>query len=247
MFGLFRKTECQKMRGMLSEYIDKRMSAIQQEGLEAHLRACQACRVELESLQSTVDLLHRVPLVPVPHSFTLTEVEPVRRPVALSVLRAATAVAALALVVLLLGDAFGYYGGTAPASVPSLAERSNKQLSSADKTSGAPEGEGANLEKTQTPSYAASASQTPVAGASQPPALALTPEVAAEEKAAQKEATVKEFGLSSWGGERIFGPLREAHVGLLGVVVVLAGATAFVDRQQRGRTTKRQGGRTKNA
>jgi len=250
MFGLSRKTECDKIRGKLSEYIDKRLDAVQQERVEAHLRGCQACRTELESLQSTVNLLHRVTLVPVPHSFTLAEAEPARRRIALNVLRGATAFAALALTILLLGDLFSFFGGVAPlgrealpASAPTLAESRDQQLSAADETRGAPTEEiGGALEKAPTSKYGEGAVQTPAAGVLQPD-LTPVPEVAAEEK----EATEREFGLGSWAGGRIVGPLRGIHVVLLGVVAVLGGITAFISRRQRSGAGDREGRRIKNA
>ena len=246
MFGLFRKTECETIQELLSEYIDKRLASVQQGRVEAHLRECQACRAELQALQSTVGLLHRVSLVPVPRSFTLTVVQPERRPVALNALRAATAFAALALAVLLFGDLFSLYGGSAavrkeavPASAPSLAEMSDRELSPAEKISGAPEEErGGTLEETQTPKYAAGV-PTPVTDVSQP-ASAQTPEVAAIETPPQRDAVVRVFGLSPWGSKRIVGPLRQIHVVLLGTVVILGGATAFVGWRQRRGTEGRQ-------
>jgi hypothetical protein len=116
---------------------------------------------------------------------------------------------------------------------------SDRELSPAEKISGAPEEErGGTLEETQTPKYAAGAAPTPVTGVSQP-ASAQTPEVAAIETPPQRDAVVKEFGLYPWGRKRIIGPLREIHVVLLGTVVILGGATTFVGWRQRRRTRDR--------
>ena len=99
---------CRKVRGMLSEYIDSSLNNENKDVVERHLQTCEACSKELESLQMTVSLLHRVPEVPVPRSFTVTVPQPKRDaafgPRSLRWLRPATAIVAIALVVLLMGD-----------------------------------------------------------------------------------------------------------------------------------------------
>ena len=108
MLRLRGKARCRKVRGMLSEYIDNRLSPGEQDVVEHHLKACEACSSELESLQMTVQLLHRVPAVPSPRSFAVTAPEPGRvsifGPPSPRWLRPATAFATLVLMLLLLGD-----------------------------------------------------------------------------------------------------------------------------------------------
>jgi len=105
---------CRNIRGMLSEYIDNRLDSEKKSLIERHLETCEACSRELESLRMTVQLLHRVPEVPAPRSFTIAA--PVSRresafgPASLRWLRPATAVVAIALVVLLMGDFFNAFG-----------------------------------------------------------------------------------------------------------------------------------------
>jgi 2-keto-3-deoxy-6-phosphogluconate aldolase len=99
---------CRKVRGMLSEFIDNSLNSENKSLVERHLQTCEACSKELESLRMTVQLLHRVSEVPAPRSFTVT-VPPPRResafgPASLRWLRPATAIVAIALVVLLMGD-----------------------------------------------------------------------------------------------------------------------------------------------
>jgi hypothetical protein len=93
---------------MLSEYIDSGLSSESKSFVERHLETCEACSKELESLRMTVQLLHRVSEVPVPRSFTVTVPQPRREsafgPASLRWLRPATAIVAVALVVLLMGD-----------------------------------------------------------------------------------------------------------------------------------------------
>ena len=119
MFRSRREPQCPKVQGMLSEYLDNRLVSEDKSLVEHHLESCEACSKELESLRMTVQLLHRVPEVSVPRSFTIAVPEPrqegVLGPRSLRWLRPATAVAAIVLVVLLAGDflnAFGHEPGT---------------------------------------------------------------------------------------------------------------------------------------
>jgi hypothetical protein len=93
---------------MLSEYIDNSLNSENKSLVERHLETCEACSKELESLRMTVQLLRRVPEVSVPRSFTVTVPQPRREsafgPSSLRWLRPATAIVAVALVVLLMGD-----------------------------------------------------------------------------------------------------------------------------------------------
>ncbi len=106
-----RKSECQKLEGMLSPYIDGQLSPAERDRLEGHIKGCDACRGELESLRATIDLFHRVPLVSPPRSFTFAEAVPQRRAVAFGALRAATAVAVIVLAFFFVGDAFHLLDG----------------------------------------------------------------------------------------------------------------------------------------
>jgi hypothetical protein len=106
--GKWGGSQCRKVRGVLSEYIDNRLDGEKKTLVERHLQKCEACSKELESLQMTVQLLHRVPEVPVPRSFMVTVSKPKRESAlgsaSLRWLRPATAIIAIALVVLLAGD-----------------------------------------------------------------------------------------------------------------------------------------------
>lgn len=108
MFLFKRETLCKKVQGMLSEYMDNRLGNEDRGLVQSHLEACEACSKELSSLRMTVQLLQRVPQVPVPRSFTIAVPEPRREGVlgasSLRWLRPATAVATLVLVVLLAVD-----------------------------------------------------------------------------------------------------------------------------------------------
>jgi len=78
MFGNRRNTECQSVREKLSLYLDSRLEGVERDRLKYHTERCNDCRAEMESVAATRELLHRMPVAPVPRSFRLAEV-PVRR------------------------------------------------------------------------------------------------------------------------------------------------------------------------
>jgi len=55
----------------LSAFLDKQLSTQEQAIVDAHLRDCQPCQQSLAGLRQTVALLHALPQVEVPRSFTL--------------------------------------------------------------------------------------------------------------------------------------------------------------------------------
>ena len=55
----------------LSAFLDKQLSSQEQAIVDAHLRDCQQCQQALAELRQTVALLHALPQVEVPRSFTL--------------------------------------------------------------------------------------------------------------------------------------------------------------------------------
>jgi hypothetical protein len=109
MLRNFMKGKCHKFQVMLSPYIDGRVTPAEKEALESHLASCQGCCQELESLRSTVGLLHRVPMETVPRSFTVVEVRPVTVPKVLAPMRWATAIAVVALALFFAGDLLHVY------------------------------------------------------------------------------------------------------------------------------------------
>jgi predicted anti-sigma-YlaC factor YlaD len=111
------KSECQKVKGLLSPYIDHQLTSSEQGLVEAHLERCQACRMELESLRAVVSLVHRVPLVSPPRSFAIAEAVPRRRAAPVAVLSAATAVAVLLLAFFFVGDALNLFSSEVPVGV----------------------------------------------------------------------------------------------------------------------------------
>ena len=61
-----------RFRESLSPYIDGELEANAAERLEAHLAACEGCRLELQQLRAMAAALHDLPEVQVPRSFTLS-------------------------------------------------------------------------------------------------------------------------------------------------------------------------------
>ena len=116
----------------LSAYIDRELSARDVARVEKHLQECQACGENLATLQRTVALLRELPAIPAPRSFAIRPA-PVRRKARVvtpgwgyGLLKGATALAALLLVLLIGGDlTLQFLGGfrlAAPAPMAPAAE-----------------------------------------------------------------------------------------------------------------------------
>ncbi len=117
MLGVLGQFRHRRFRRDLSAYVDDMLSERARRRLEAHLDSCEACRQELAELRATVEALGSLPMAEAPRSFTLAaapiaEARP--RPAARRLefgLRLATATAAFALTVVLIGDFAGLPGG----------------------------------------------------------------------------------------------------------------------------------------
>jgi anti-sigma factor RsiW len=104
---LFRNSQRQHVAAdLLSAYLDNQVAAAERDRIEGHLRACETCQRELDTLRQTVAMLRAMPRVPVPRAFTLSEVQVgIRRPAARpawygGALRGLAAVTAMVLVAL---------------------------------------------------------------------------------------------------------------------------------------------------
>ena len=117
MLGVLGRFRHRRFRRDLSAYVDDMLSEGARRRLEAHLDSCEACRQELAELRATVEVLGSLPMAEAPRSFTLAaapaaEVRP--RPAARRLefgLRLATATAAFALALVMIGDFAGLPGG----------------------------------------------------------------------------------------------------------------------------------------
>ena len=216
MLGRWRKGKCGRIQGMLSSYLDKRLTHEEQKMVEHHVMGCEACQKELNSLQEIVSLLHRVPMVTPRRSFAIAEARPVSRPVTFGRLRLATAAVALILAVLVGGDLFHIYP-TEPEVSSAVKEELRQQDLLAE---GAPQ---------PTPRPAPLAT-----GESEALDLRAPPEeevVAGEEEypwAAPEEDIAAEEEEYRW-------PVREIELAMLGITVALGGITiASWHRKRKG-------------
>jgi len=126
MLEVLARIRHRRTRRQLSSFLDGMLSPRESRRLEAHLAQCRACRDELAELRATVQALAGLPLVEAPRSFALAaaprRVEALR-PAARRLefgLRFATAAAALALAIVVVGDFVGLPGGEA-GEAPELA------------------------------------------------------------------------------------------------------------------------------
>jgi len=227
------KPLCRKVRGVLSEYIDNRLSTEDKNLVERHLETCEACSKELESLRMTVQLLHRVPEVSVPRSFTIAVPAPKREgvlgPSSLRWLRPATAVATIVLLVLLVGDFLNVFGNEAGIRGGELLKMPTGQTMLLS----TPTGEG---NQTATADELTKATPAPTqAGAGN----------VTEGNNTEGNASAPVFmaGISGMQGleeppsingqEAVGWPLRQIEIALGVVVFALAALTAFAIRQRR--------------
>jgi anti-sigma factor RsiW len=121
-----RQNDHNRAEELISAYLDKRVSAEEQEFFARHIASCAACRAQLEATRSLVAALRAMPAVKAPRSFVLPR-EMARQPrrsflSLYPALRLATVVAALAFVVLFAGDLLVNQVGRNNAAQPIPAE-----------------------------------------------------------------------------------------------------------------------------
>jgi len=204
-----------RFRGSLSPYIDGELEARAAERLEAHLAACEACRLELRQLRATAAALRELPEVQVPRSFALSpERAAVRRrpltgaaaPLALG-MRLAAAGVAVALAAVLVVDLGGLAGeDQAGTTARQAASERGTEYGANDIL--APDAEGA-----------------PTPGASQAPAVGSD---------TRTPSTTSEVQPSRETGGNGIGALTAAEIALgvtLGLLVLGGIALAFVGRK----------------
>lgn len=128
MSFLRKKSEHEWVGETLSAYIDGELAGRERARVEQHLKECQACAENLRTLRQTVALLKELPVIPAPRSFAVRPRVARPRPApapsgwGYGLLKGATAIAALLLVLLIGGDvALHVLGGPllswAPAAV----------------------------------------------------------------------------------------------------------------------------------
>ncbi len=111
------QTEHERVTALLSAYMDGQVKAREWEQVEKHLQTCAACRENLTTLRATVQAVRALPTVHLPRSFVLPRAlgrQP--RPAwTFPIFRAATAVAAALLLVVMAGDLSGLGAQMLPA------------------------------------------------------------------------------------------------------------------------------------
>ena len=176
MIGFLVNRRHNRLRTLLSAYIDRQVSEVEVSQVEEHLAGCGECRLELDTLRATVGLLKNLPELEVPRSFTLTEspapISPT--PSIAWAPRIATSAVALLLVVLLVGDALGVITQSAP---------SGEIAAPLEFRAPAPEA-AAPAAAAPAPEAAAPAAAAPAPEAAAPAATAPAPEAAAPAAAA---------------------------------------------------------------
>ena len=109
MIGFLTGRTHNRLRSLLSSYIDGRVSESEAAWIEKHLTDCEECGAEVETLRTTVGLLRSLPEIEVTRTFTL-DAAPVPVRFASPFVRAtgiATSIAGVLLAVLLFGDVLG--------------------------------------------------------------------------------------------------------------------------------------------
>lgn len=186
MFGFLRnrgKSEHEWVEESLSAYLDGELSAKDTARTEKHLHECLACVENLATLRQTVALLKELPAVPAPRSFAIRP-EPVRPKVRAAapawgygLLKGATALAALLLVMLIGGDlALQFLGGFRLAAPPPLAPAAEVALAPSPLPSVSPPGAEQELIVGEGKAMESPTEEPPPLNAEQlpPPAAAVT-------------------------------------------------------------------------
>lgn len=143
MFG-FRRGSREAMhrfcRENLSAFLDGELAAREREVVEQHLQQCQECRWNLQTLEHTVSLLHKLPPVKAPRSFRIPHSVPApavpfwMRPWTEGALRVATAATTVLLVVALAGNALALPAATSQRAAYAINQEAVPAAKAADGT-----------------------------------------------------------------------------------------------------------------
>ncbi len=127
MFGWKHK----KVKALLPLYGDKGLSPGERKIVEEHLQSCKECLAEWESLRWTISLLRDVPRVPAPRPFVVrvADLKRAPAPVGFYVARAFTAVATIALILLLGFDLFASQLAPFSVKAPAITPVPTQELS----------------------------------------------------------------------------------------------------------------------
>lgn len=238
----FRKNEHQRIREMLSAYLDGALTPRDKARVERHLKECAACAEDLRTLRWTVGLMKEMPSVAVPRPFTVRapvprrRAEPSRPGWTFTFLRGATALAAVLLVLVLSGDLLSRrtLKAPAPALAPVAEEKAapvqtfEVQVEQAEDL--APVEVEKEVEKALAP--AAKAFPTPLGAGAAERAAIPTPSATAEQpREVSPTPSMEEIPPPQ---RPMIELLRRIELALLAATIILAMTTAIVGRRRRG-------------
>ncbi|MDD4874155.1 MAG: zf-HC2 domain-containing protein [Dehalococcoidales bacterium] len=105
-FNPFIKSECLRTRARLTSYLDCELSDKEQQELKLHLKSCQSCCEEYNSLRQTISLLQHMPEIRSEHTFRIDEKNVTKKTCdrKLLILSRTAAVVAIILVLVCIGD-----------------------------------------------------------------------------------------------------------------------------------------------
>ncbi len=191
-----------KLRRLLSSYIDGQLNENESKQIEEHLSTCQECRWDMDSLRATVGLLRDIP-TPMPQkSFLLQKVPTpieIRTPSFVWAVRYAASAAALLLVVLLAGDFTGLLSQSGETPAQQLAQ---ELIQSPDSR---PE-----MQSLSTPAPMPTAAPAPAISA--PVAAPAEPIVPALDQESTGEGTVEETPLEPSSGTKSSQPEAKTNL-----------------------------------
>ncbi len=227
----------ERVRELLSDYLDGRLPAGQRTGLERHLEGCRDCGHELRALRATQQMVQSLPPVRLPRSFTLEAApRPALLPRGFFWLRGATAVAAVAFVALLAVPALIPGGGMSasrPAAIQATEAFSKTKAADSQPALQAQPAAGAwgtePAPANQPPAAAAAPASAPAAApkAAAPlaqPAAPPAPAPAAPATAAPASAAAKAASTEEPAQPAILSPLQMAVGGLALLLALATGA-----------------------
>ena len=113
-----RKTQCDLVRELLSPYIDDELGSKERQKVDSHLESCQSCREEFDSIRKTISLVQNMPVIEPRRSFAISETKKKTWDGRLKVLSAATALVAVLLLVIIIGDIGHYFDALPLPSTP---------------------------------------------------------------------------------------------------------------------------------
>jgi hypothetical protein len=169
LLGKWRKPKHEWVEESLSAYLDGELTHAEKSRVEQHLQECQACAQNLATLRQTVSLLRELPEKRAPRSFAIrpatVKAQRAAAPPAwgYGLLKGATALAALLLVLLVGGDLATRFVGFPLASWGAGAPA--EEIAMAPSMASAPEEEQAILgqDKTEAPTAEPPTNQEPAA------------------------------------------------------------------------------------